>query len=182
MPSKGEGLRSRAFGPTGREVPILGQGTWSMERENRAGCIAALRRGLDLGLSHIDTAELYGGGEVEEIVGAAIAGRRSEVFLASKVMPANASRRGTLDACERSLARLRTDHLDLFLLHWPGLLPLGDTLAAFEDLVQAGKVLAWGLSNFDESELAAAVAIAGEGKVACDQLLYHSRSAASNTP
>jgi len=144
-----------------------------MEREDRAGCIAALRRGLDLGLSHIDTAELYGGGEVEEIVGAAIAGRRSEVFLASKVMPANASRRGTLDACERSLARLGTDHLDLFLLHWPGRFPLGDTLAAFEDLVQAGKVLAWGLSNFDESELAAAVAIAGEGKVACDQLLYH---------
>jgi diketogulonate reductase-like aldo/keto reductase len=166
-------LRSRAFGPTGREVPILGQGTWSMERDDRAGCIAALRRGLDLGLSHIDTAELYGGGEVEEIVGAAIAGRRSEVFLASKVMPANASRRGTLNACERSLARLGTDHLDLFLLHWPGPLPLGDTLAAFEELVQAGKVLAWGLSNFDESELAAAVAIAGEGKVACDQLLYH---------
>ena len=86
-------------------------------------------------------------------------------------MPANASRRGTLDACERSLARLGTDHLDLFLLHWPGRLPLGDTLVAFEELVQAGKVLAWGLSNFDESELAAAVAIAGEGKVACDQLL-----------
>jgi diketogulonate reductase-like aldo/keto reductase len=144
-----------------------------MERDDRAGAIAALRRGLDLGMTHVDTAELYGGGAVEELVGEALAGRRDEVFLASKVLPENASRRGTVAACERSLARLRTDRLDLYLLHWPGRHPLRDTLAAFEELVRAGKVLAWGLSNFDERELAAAVAIAGEGRVACDQLLYH---------
>jgi diketogulonate reductase-like aldo/keto reductase len=166
-------MQQRTFGPTGREVPILGQGTWNMERDGRAGCIAALRRGLDLGASHIDTAELYGDGEVEELVGEAIAGRRGEVFLASKVLPENGSRRGTVEACERSLARLGTDYLDLYLLHWPGRHPLGDTLAAFEELARAGKVLAWGVSNFDERELAAAVAIAGAGKVACNQLLYH---------
>jgi diketogulonate reductase-like aldo/keto reductase len=166
-------MRQRAFGPTGRRLPVVGQGTWNMERDDRAGAIAALRRGLDLGLTHIDTAELYGGGEVEELVGEALAGRRDEVFLASKVLPENASRRGAIAACERSLARLRTDRLDLYLLHWPGRHPLRDTLAAFEELAQAGKVLAWGLSNFDERELAAAVAIAGEGRVACDQLLYH---------
>jgi len=133
----------------------------------------ALRRGLDLGLTHVDTAELYGSGEVEEMVGEAIAGRRDEVFLASKVLPENASRRGTVAACERSLGRLRTDHLDLYMVHWPGNHPLKDTLAAFEELERAGKVLAWGVSNFDERELAEAVAIAGEGRVACNQLLYH---------
>ncbi len=166
-------MRQRDFGPTGRRLPVLGQGTWNMERDDRAGAIAALRRGLDLGLTHVDTAELYGGGEVEELVGEALAGRRDEVFLASKVLPENASRRGTVAACERSLARLRTDRLDLYLLHWPGRHPLKDTLAAFEELVRAGKVLAWGLSNFDEREVAAAVALAGEGRVACNQLLYH---------
>lgn len=166
-------MRSRTFGPSGRKLPILGQGTWNMERDERAECIAALRRGLELGLSHIDTAELYGDGEVEKIVGKAIAGRRGEVFLASKVLPANASRRGTMEACERSLARLGTDHLDLYLLHWPSRHPLGETLAAFEELVRAGKILAWGLSNFSAGELAAAVAIVGEGKVTCNQVLYH---------
>ncbi|HXO41616.1 MAG TPA: aldo/keto reductase [Thermoanaerobaculia bacterium] len=166
-------MRQRAFGPTGRRLPVLGQGTWNMERDDRAGAIAALRRGLDLGMTHVDTAELYGGGEVEELVGEALAGRRDEVFLASKVLPENASRRGTVAACERSLARLRTDRLDLYLLHWPGRHPLRGTLAAFEELVRAGKVLSWGVSNFDEGELAAAVAIAGEGRVACNQLLYH---------
>jgi len=166
-------MLQRAFGPTGRRLPVLGQGTWNMERDDRAGAIAALRRGLDLGLTHVDTAELYGGGEVEELVGEALAGRRDEVFLASKVLPDNASRRGTVAACEGSLARLRTDRLDLYLLHWPGRHPLKDTLAAFEELVRAGKILAWGLSNFDEREVAAAVAIAGEGRVACNQLLYH---------
>jgi diketogulonate reductase-like aldo/keto reductase len=166
-------MRQRAFGPPGRRLPVLGQGTWNMERDDRAGAIAALRRGLDLGMTHVDTAELYGGGEVEELVGEALVGRRDEVFLASKVLPENASRRGTVAACERSLARLRTDRLDLYLLHWPGRHPLRDTLAAFEELVRAGKVLTWGVSNFDERELAAAVAIAGEGRVACNQLLYH---------
>ena len=166
-------MRQRAFGAAGRRLPVLGQGTWNMERDDRAGAIAALRRGLDLGMTHVDTAELYGGGEVEELVGEALAGRRDEVFLASKVLPENASRRGTVAACERSLARLRTDRLDLYLLHWPGRHPLRDTLAAFEELVRAGKVLSWGVSNFDEREAAAAVAIAGEGRVVCNQLLYH---------
>jgi diketogulonate reductase-like aldo/keto reductase len=184
-------MRQRVFGPTGREVPVIGQGTWNMERDDRAAAIAALRRGLDLGMTHVDTAEMYGDGEVEELVGEAIAGRRDEVFLVSKVLPGNASRRGTVAACERSLARLRTDRLDLYLLHWPGSHPLGDTVAAFAELVEAGKILAWGVSNFDESELAAAVAVAdqagghgqrtrGTGKPraaprtpACNQLLYH---------
>jgi diketogulonate reductase-like aldo/keto reductase len=110
---------------------------------------------------------------VEEIVGEAIAGRRDEVFLVSKVLPGNASRRGTIQACERSLGRLRTDHLDGYLLHWPGSHPLADTIAAFEELVAAGKIHAWGLSNFDAEGLAWAVDIAGPGKLACNQVLYH---------
>jgi diketogulonate reductase-like aldo/keto reductase len=181
-------MRQRIFGPTGREVPVIGQGTWNMERDDRAAAIAALRRGLDLGMTHIDTAEMYGDGEVEELVGEAIAGRRDEVFLASKVLPENASRRGTVAACERSLARLRTDRLDLYLLHWPSRHPLRDTVAAFAELAEAGKILAWGVSNFDEDELAQAVALAGEQArqspgdqsaqrprrtPACNQLLYH---------
>jgi diketogulonate reductase-like aldo/keto reductase len=124
-------------------------------------------------MTHIDTAEMYGSGRVETIVGEAIAGRRQEVFLVSKVLPQNASRRGTVEACERSLARLGTDHLDSYLLHWPGRHRLADTLAAFEELREAGKILSWGLSNFDEVELAGAVRLAGEGKVACNQVLYH---------
>jgi diketogulonate reductase-like aldo/keto reductase len=169
-------MQQRTFGPTGRQVPVIGQGTWNMERDDRALAIAALRRGLDLGMTHVDTAELYGDGDVEELVGEAIAGRRHEVFLASKVLPDNASRRGTVAACDRSLARLRTDHLDLYLLHWPGRHPLADTFAAFAGLARAGKILAWGLSNFDEQELAAAVAVAAEGdfgQAACNQLFYH---------
>jgi diketogulonate reductase-like aldo/keto reductase len=166
-------MQERTFGPTGRRLPVIGQGTWNMERDDRAGAIAALRRGLDLGSTHVDTAELYGSGEVEELVGEAIAGRRDEVFLASKVLPENASRRGTVAACELSLARLRTDRLDLYMLHWPGDHPLADTLAAFAELARSGKILSWGVSNFDERELAAAVAIAGEGRVACNQLFYH---------
>ena len=166
-------MKYRAFGPTGREVSLIGQGTWNMERDDRRAAIAALRRGLDLGMNHVDTAEMYGDGRVEEMVGEAIADRRGEVFLVSKVLPSNASRRGTVEACERSLARLRTDHLDGYLLHWPGRYPLAETIAAFEALRAAGKILSWGLSNFDEEELAGATAVAGEGEVACDQVLYH---------
>ena len=165
-------MKHRAFGPTGEEVAVVGQGTWNMEKDERAA-IAALRQGLDLGMTHIDTAEMYGSGRVEEIVAEAIAERRAETFLVSKVLPQNASRRGTVEACERSLRRLRTDYLDLYLLHWPGRHPLADTLAAFEELRAAGKIRAWGVSNFDEVELADAVRIAGEGKVACNQVLYH---------
>src|SRR5688572_19932580 len=113
-------MRTAPFGSTGRQVSIVGQGTWNLERADRARAIAALRRGLDLGMTHVDTAEMYGNGEVERIVGEAIEGRRDEVFLVSKVLPTNASRRGTVAACERSLRRLRVERLDCYLLHWPG--------------------------------------------------------------
>lgn len=170
-------MRTRVFGPTGKEVPVVGQGTWNMERDGRRAAVEALRRGLDEGTIHVDTAEMYGDGKVEEMVGEALEGRRGEVFLVSKVLPQNASRQGTLQACERSLRRLRTDHLDCYLLHWPGSHPLADTLAAFEELRAAGKIRSWGLSNFDEEELAEAVRItgggAGPGKIACNQVLYH---------
>ncbi len=166
-------MRRRAFGPTGVQVPVVGQGTWKMESDDRQAAVAAIRYGIDRGLTHVDTAELYGDGSVEEMVGEAIAGRRDEVFLASKVLPSNASRRGTVTACERSLARLGTDHLDLYLLHWPGEHPLADTIAAFEELAASGKIRAWGLSNFDEEDLAAALAAGGGGRPACDQVLYH---------
>jgi diketogulonate reductase-like aldo/keto reductase len=148
-----------------------------MEHE-RAAAIAALRRGLDAGMTHIDTAEMYGSGAVEELVGDAIAGRRDEVFLASKVLPENASRRGTVAACERSLSRLRTDRLDLYLLHWPGDHPIEETAAAFEDLLEQGKILAWGVSNFAVDELREVLEIAGPGRVACNQVLYHLRERA----
>lgn len=164
---------SRPFGASRVLVPVVGQGTWQMERDDRVSAIAALRAGLDLGLTHVDTAELYGSGRVEELVGEAIAGRRDEVFLVSKVMPSNASRTGTVRACEQSLKRLRTDHLDCYLLHWPGNHALEDTIAGFENLVSSGKIRSWGLSNFDTRELARALAIAGPGKIACNQVLYH---------
>ena len=166
-------MRQRELGSTGVQVPVIGQGTWNMERDDRRAAIAALRRGLDLGMTHVDTAELYGEGRVEEIVAEAIEGRRDEVFLVSKVLPENASRRGTIRACEASLARLCTDRLDGYLLHWEGSHPLTDTIAAFEELVAAGKILSWGVSNFDEELLARTVEIGGPGRCACDQVLYH---------
>jgi diketogulonate reductase-like aldo/keto reductase len=153
-------------------VPVIGQGTWRMERDRR-GAVAALRRGFDLGLAHVDTAEMYGTGAVEEIVAEAVAGRRDEVFLVSKVRPDNASHEGTRQACERSLRRLRTDFLDCYLLHWPGPHPLADTIAAFERLEREGKIRSWGVSNFDEDDVEQAVQIAGRGRVACNQVLYH---------
>lgn len=166
-------MRHRQLGPTGRAVSVIGQGTWKMEADDRAAALASLRRGLDAGMNHVDTAELYGEGRVEEIVGEALAGRREEVFLVSKVMPTHASRRGTVEACERSLKRLRTDFLDVYLLHWPGRHPLADTVAAFEELRAAGKIGAWGVSNFDEEAVEEVVALAGPGRVACNQVLYH---------
>src|SRR5687767_14996039 len=166
-------MRYRAFGPTNSQVSIIGQGTWNMEKDDRQSAVASLRRGLDLGMNHIDTAEMYGSGKVEEIVGEAIAGRREEVFLVSKVLPQNASRKGTIEACERSLRHLRTDRLDCYLLHWEGPHPLADTFAAFEELRNAGKIRSWGVSNFDEEWLADALEVAGEGKVVCNQVLYH---------
>jgi len=160
--------------PFGRDlVPAIGLGTWNSETADRASTIATLRAALDLGATHVDTAELYGWGRVESLVGEALAGRRDEVFLVSKVVPEHASRAGTVAACEASLQRLRTDHLDCFLLHWPGAHPLAETVAGFEALVAAGKIRSWGVSNFDADDLAAVVALAGPGKVACNQVLYH---------
>ena len=166
-------MTQRRFGPTGADVPVIGQGTWYLERAPTAAGVAALRRGLDLGLSHIDTAELYGSGAAEEIVGEAIAGRRDAVFLVSKVMPQNASSTGTIAACEASLKRLGTDRLDCYLLHWRGRFRLEDTIAAFETLKAAGKIRSWGLSNFDAPHLEAAERIAGPKSIACNQVLYH---------
>jgi diketogulonate reductase-like aldo/keto reductase len=162
-------MERRPFGPTARDVAVIGQGSWQLD--DRAAAVAALRRGLELGATHVDTAELYGAAEA--FVGEAIAGRREQVFLVSKVMPENASRRGTVAACERSLARLRTDHLDVYLLHWAGRHPLEDTIEAFEQLVHDGKIRAWGVSNFDVPELDAVRKLAGAGHPACNQVLYH---------
>ena len=165
-------MERRPFGATGVVVPEIGQGTWAMER-SPSESVAALRRGLDLGLTHVDTAEMYGDGRVEELVGEAIAGRRDAVFLVSKVLPQNATRAGTITACERSLARLGTDRLDCCLLHWPSRHPLTDTIAAFERLEADGKIRSWGVSNFDTDELERAHGIAGAGRIACNQVLYH---------
>jgi diketogulonate reductase-like aldo/keto reductase len=164
-------MEQRRFGTTEREVAVVGQGTWYLDQGDRASAIAALRRGLDLGMTHIDTAEMYG--DAEGVVGEAIQGRREEVFLVSKVLPGNASRTGTLAACERSLARLKTDRLDCYLLHWRGPHPLEETFAAFEHLERQGKIRSWGVSNFDVPDLEEALAIAGEGRIACNQVLYH---------
>lgn len=166
-------MERRRFGPTNREVSVFGQGTWFIETGDRPSAIAALRRGLDLGMSHIDTAEMYGDGLAEDIVGAAIMGRRDEVFLVSKVLPENASRTGAIAACERSLAHLKTDHLNCYLLHWRGRFPLEETVAAFDALQQAGKILSWGVSNFDVADLQDMLAVAGERRIACNQVLYH---------
>jgi diketogulonate reductase-like aldo/keto reductase len=166
-------MERRRFGPTKRDVPVIGQGTWYIDEADRASAIAALRHGMDLGMTHVDTAELYGSGDAEEIVGEAIAGRRRELFLVSKVLPENASRAGTRAACERSLARLRTDHLDCYLLHWRGPHPLAETIAGFEDLRRAGKILSWGVSNFDADDLEEAWTIAPENHLTCKQMLYN---------
>jgi len=163
----------RPFGPTGASVVRIGLGTWQMEEDDRASCVAALRAGLDAGMTHVDTAELYGSGKVEEIVADAIEGRRDALYLVSKVMPTHATKRGTITACEQSLKRLRTDRLDCYLLHWPGTHALEDTIDGFEALRASGKIRAWGVSNFDEEELGRALEIAGPGKVACNQVLYH---------
>jgi diketogulonate reductase-like aldo/keto reductase len=164
-------MRLQSFGNTGGEVSVIGQGTWYIDRGNRKSAVAALRRGIDLGMTHIDTAEMYG--DAELVVAEAIAGRRDEIFLVSKVLPNNASRRGTIAACERSLARLKTDRLDCYLLHWRGAYPLAETVAAFEELVSAGKIRSWGVSNFDADDLGEMLAVAGQGRIACNQVLYH---------
>jgi diketogulonate reductase-like aldo/keto reductase len=166
-------MERRKFGSMEREIAMVGQGTWYIENADHGSAIAALRRGIELGLTHIDTAEMYGSGAAEELVGEAIVGRRDELFLVSKVLPQNASRKGTLAACDRSLARLGSDRLDCYLLHWRGSHPLEETIAALEQLKQQGKILSWGVSNFDVSDLDSVLKIAGEGNLVCNQVLYH---------
>lgn len=163
--------------PSGQAIPILGIGTWQMgeNRRDRQLEIEALRYGLDLGLSLIDTAEMYGEGGAEEVIASAIADRRSEVFLVSKVYPHNASRAGAIAACERSLKRLKTDYLDLYLLHWHGSIPLAETLEAFHRLQQAGKIRSYGVSNFDIQDMEEALHLQGGSAIATNQVLYNLR-------
>lgn len=170
------GMRSRPLGPTGRAVAVIGQGTWYIDQGDRRRAVTALQRGIGLGMTHLDTAEMYG--DAELVVAEAMAGRRDDIFLVSKVLPENASRRDVMTACERSLTRLKTDRLDCYLLHWRGRHPLEETFAAFEALKGAGKILSWGVSNFDTADLQEALEIVGEGKVACNQVLYHLRERA----
>ncbi|WJR80534.1 aldo/keto reductase [Bradyrhizobium sp. NP1] len=164
-------MRQQSFGRGGAEVPVIGQGTWYIDRGHRGEAVAALRRGIALGMTHIDTAEMYG--DAELVIAEAIEGLRENLFLVSKVLPSNASRRGTITACERSLKRLKTDHLDCYLLHWRGSYPLEETVAAFEALKGAGKIRSWGVSNFDADDLDELLGVAGEGAIACNQVLYH---------
>jgi diketogulonate reductase-like aldo/keto reductase len=162
---------------SGQAIPVLGQGTWHMAEDprRRRDEIAALRLGIDLGMNLIDTAEMYADGGAEELVGEAIDGRREEVFLVSKVLPQNATRRGTILACERSLMRLGVDQMDLYLLHWRGSIPLEDTLEAFAALFEAGKIRNWGVSNFDVDDLEEMINLPGGEQVSTDQVLYNLR-------
>jgi diketogulonate reductase-like aldo/keto reductase len=164
-------MKAKQFGRTGQNVSVIGQGTWYIDRGDRKAAISALRRGIELGMTHIDTAEMYG--DAELVIADAITGKRDELYLVSKVLPSNASRKGTIAACERSLKRLKTDRLDCYLLHWRGSYPLTETVAAFEELVRGGKIRSWGVSNFDVDDLDEILAVAGEGKIACNQVLYH---------
>lgn len=160
---------------SGEAVPVLGQGTWGMAegKHPRKEEIRALRLGLDLGMSLIDTAEMYADGGAEELVGEAIAGRRDDVFVVSKVLPQNATRRGTVEACERSLRRLKTEQLDLYLLHWRESIPLQETLTGFQTLLEQEKIRYWGVSNFDISDMQELVDLPGGSEVATDQVLYN---------
>ncbi|TPN11298.1 aldo/keto reductase [Mesorhizobium sp. B2-1-3] len=161
--------------PCGEAIPVLGQGTWKMGEDSRrrAEEVNALKLGLDLGVKLIDTAEMYASGGAEEVVAEAIAGQRAEVFLVSKVLPSNASRAGVQRACENSLKRLATDRIDLYLLHWPGSVPLAETVEAFEALKKAGKIRHWGVSNFDTGEMEELVGLPDGGNVQTNQVLYN---------
>src|SRR6266496_3452757 len=160
---------------TSEKVPVLGLGTWRMgERASeKAAELKAVQLGLELDIRLVDTAEMYGEGKAEEIVGEAMGSLRDDIYLVSKVYPHNASRKGAIAACERSLKRLKTDRLDLYLLHWRGSHPLAETVEAFEHLVSSGKIRSWGVSNFDTDDLEEMLAVAGEGTIACNQVLYH---------
>ena len=174
-------MRSRVFGPTSHKVPVVGQGTWQVA-ERGAGAtraVQALRLGISLGLTHIDTAEMYGSGRAEELVAEAIAGiPRDSLFLVSKVLPQNASFRGTIKACEASLRRLKTEYLDVYLLHWRSNHPIEETMGALERLVDDGKIRALGVSNFDVAEMDAARSALRRHPLACNQVLYHLRERA----
>jgi diketogulonate reductase-like aldo/keto reductase len=161
--------------PSGDQIPVIAQGTWGLgeSRARRNSEIAALRRGLDIGMNLIDTAEMYANGDAETLVGEAMAGRRDEVFLVTKVWPHHATREGTVQACQGSLRRLNTDWIDLYLLHWRGPVPLAETLEAFRDLQQAGLIRNWGVSNFDVSDLEDLMSQPGSLHVATDQVLYN---------
>lgn len=161
--------------PSGQLIPVLGMGTWQMgeNTRNRQSEIDALRHGLDLGLSLIDTAEMYGEGGAEEVISQVIASRRASVFLVSKVYPHNASKQGAIAACERSLKRLKTDYLDLYLLHWRGSIPLAETLEAFQTLQQAGKIRSYGVSNFDVEDMEKASQLKGGNGIVTNQVLYN---------
>ena len=164
-------MEQRRFGAIGQMVPIVGQGTWYIDKGDRAAAVAALRRGIALGMTHIDTAEMYD--DAELVVAEAIAGQREQVFLVSKVMPHNAARRGTIAACENSLRRLKTEYLDYYLLHWRGQYPLAETVAALDQLRDAGKIRSWGVSNFDVPDLEELRALGAIERLACNQVLYH---------
>jgi diketogulonate reductase-like aldo/keto reductase len=168
-------MERRRFGCTKREVAVVGQGTWYSQEDYRESAIAALRRGIELGMTHIDTAELYLSGTAEDWVGEAILPlNRDDIFLVSKVLPQNASRLGTISACEGSLTRLMTDRLDCYLLHWRAdYYPLDDTLEAFDQLKREGKILSWGVSNFDVPDLKEGHHLSGNTGPVCDQVLYH---------
>jgi len=161
--------------PTGRSIPVLGQGTWNMGEDpaEAAREADALRLGLDLGMSMIDTAEMYGEGGAEKVVAAAIAGRRDQTYIVSKVYPHNAGRRAVQEACERSLKRLNTDRIDLYLLHWRGSVPLAETIAGFQALQAAGKIVDYGVSNFDREDMVEAAATEGGAGIAANQVLYN---------
>src|SRR5262245_48732471 len=169
-------MQAKPLGWTNVPVAVIGQGTWHMgdSARLRAAEVAALRAGLTLGMTHIDTAEMYGSGGAEEAIAEVLRGRkRSEIFLTSKVLPENATYQGTIAAAERSLQRLRTDYLDLYLLHWPGRHPIGETMRAMEALVAAGKIRFLGVSNFDVAELRAAMEALSRQRIAANQVLYN---------
>jgi len=161
--------------PSGEQIAALGQGTWGWaERPHRRDSeIEALRTGIDLGMNLVDTAEMYGNGAAEELLGQALRGRRDEAFLVDKVLPSNASKRDTIEACERSLRRLETDRIDLYLLHWRGGTPLAETVNAFQQLQQDGKIRHWGVSNFDHEEMSDLFDVPGGTAAATNQILYN---------
>src|SRR3954471_12343231 len=164
-------MRQQKFGSNGPDVSVIGQGTWYLDHGDRKAAVAALKRGIDLGMTHIDTAEMYG--DAELVIADAIEGQRDRLFLVSKVLPSNASRRGTITAWERSLKRLKTDRLDCYLLPWRGSDSPGDSVGRFAGPVGAGKIKSWGVSNLDADDLDEMLGAAGEDRIACNQVLYH---------